>query len=73
MFNLDHIQFTPARKLVNKLAKKSISAIGDSCWHCHSGVGAFPLQIATKFNIPLLVWGSQCLRMTEEGDIHRPK
>ena len=57
VFNLDHIQFTPARKLVNKLAKKSISAIGDSCWHCHSGVGAFPLQIATKFNIPLLVWG----------------
>ena len=57
VFNLDHIQFTPARKLVNKLAKKSISAIGDSCLHCNSCVGAFPLQIATKFNIPLLVWG----------------
>ena len=57
VFNLDHIQFTPARNLVNKLARKSINVIGDSCWHCHAGVGAFPLQIATKFKIPLLVWG----------------
>lgn len=56
-FNLDHIQFTPARNLVNKLARKSIEVIGDTCWHCHAGVGAFPMQIATKFKIPLLIWG----------------
>ena len=57
VFNLDHIQFTPARNTINKLARKSINSIGDSCWHCHSGVGSFPLQVATKFNIPLLIWG----------------
>ena len=57
VFNLDHLQFTPARGLVNKLARKSLGVIGDSCWHCHSGVGAFPLQVATKFKIPLLIWG----------------
>ena len=57
VFNLDHMQFTPARGLVNKLARKSIDVIGDSCWHCHAGIGSFPLQIATKFKIPLLVWG----------------
>jgi N-acetyl sugar amidotransferase len=56
-FNLDHIQFTVNRALVNRLMKKSIRAIGDTCWHCHAGVGAFPLQVAVKFNIPLLVWG----------------
>ena len=56
-FNLDHFQFTPARKLVNKLARKSLFEIGDSCWHCHSGCGSFPLQVATKFSIPLLVYG----------------
>lgn len=54
VFELDHIMFTPNRALVNKLAKKSIQEIGDSCWHCHAGVGAFPLHIASKFNIPLL-------------------
>ena len=57
VFNLDHLQFTPARGLVNKLAHKSLGMIGDSCWHCHSGVGAFPLQVATRFGIPLLIYG----------------
>jgi N-acetyl sugar amidotransferase len=56
-FNVDHIMFTPNRDLVNRLAKKSLEGIGDACWHCHSGVGAFPLQVAVRFNIPLLVWG----------------
>jgi N-acetyl sugar amidotransferase len=57
VFDLDHLQFTPSRGIVNRLAKKSISAIGDSCWHCHSGVGSFPIQVAVNFKIPLLVWG----------------
>lgn len=65
-FNLDHIMFTPNRDLVNRLARRSLDGnyfkrqthgIGDSCWHCHAGVGAFPLQVAVKFKIPLLVWG----------------
>lgn len=56
-FNVDHIIFTPNRGLVNKLAKESLYQIGDSCWHCHAGVGAFPLQAAVRFKIPLLVWG----------------
>lgn len=56
-FNVDHIMFTPNRKLVNKIAKRSLGGIGDSCWHCHAGVGAFPLQAAVRFKIPLLIWG----------------
>jgi N-acetyl sugar amidotransferase len=56
-FNVDHIMFTPNRDLVNRIANRSLGAIGDACWHCHSGVGAFPLQAAVRFNIPLLIWG----------------
>lgn len=56
-FNVDHIMFTPNRALVNRLARRSLSGIGDACWHCHAGVGAFPLHIAVKFRIPLLIWG----------------
>lgn len=55
--DVDHIMYTPKRSLVNKLARKSLGLIGDSCWHCHAGVLAFPLQIAVKFNIKLLVFG----------------
>jgi len=57
VFDVDHIMFTPRRSVINKLAKKSLRMIGDSCWHCHAGVGAFPLQIAVKYNIKLIVWG----------------
>lgn len=72
-FDLDHIQFTPARGLVNRLAKKSLGEIGDSCWHCHSGVGSFPLQIATKFKIPLLVWGESIAENDGRGTYSNPK
>lgn len=56
-FDVDHIMFTPSRSLVNRLARQSLYKIGDACWHCHSGVGAFPLQVAVKYKIPLLIWG----------------
>lgn len=56
-FGVDHMQFTPSRNVVNKAARRSLETIGDACWHCHAGVGAFPLQIAVKFGIKLLIWG----------------
>lgn len=55
--NVDHLMFTPNRALVSNLAKQSLYKIGDSCWHCHAGIGAFPLQVAVKFNIPLVIYG----------------
>jgi len=74
-FNVDHIMFTPNRNLVNRLAKRSLDGIGDACWHCHAGVGAFPLQIAVKFKIPLLVWGESLAessgRATFECPVHK--
>ena len=57
VFDVDHIMYTPRRGAVNNIAKRSIHAIGDSCWHCHSGVGSFPLHIAKKFNLKLIVYG----------------
>jgi N-acetyl sugar amidotransferase len=56
-FDVDHVMFTPSRAVVNKLARQSLFKIGDSCWHCHAGVGAFPLQIAVRYKIPLIIWG----------------
>lgn len=55
--DVDHMMFTPKRSLVNRLARKSLGLIGDACWHCHAGILAFPLQIAVKFNIKLLIFG----------------
>ena len=71
-FNVDHIMFTPNRDLVNRLAKKSLYGIGDACWHCHAGVGAFPLQIAVKFNIPLLIWGESLAESSGRASYNNP-
>ena len=30
---------------------------GDFCWHCHSGIFAYPMQVAIKEKVPLVVWG----------------
>lgn len=71
-FNVDHIMFTPARSLVNRLARESLSQIGDACWHCHAGVGAFPLHIAVKFNIPLLIWGESIAETSGRASYYSP-
>ncbi len=55
--NVDHMMYTPNRGLINKLARKSLKMIGDSCWHCHAGVWSYPFHVATKFNIPLIIYG----------------
>ena len=71
-FNVDHIMFTPNRDLVNRLARHSLFQIGDSCWHCHAGVGAFPLQIAVKYKIPLLVWGESIADVSGRATHYNP-
>ena len=71
-FNVDHIMFTPNRDLVGRLAKRSLHGIGDACWHCHAGVGAFPLQVAVNFNIPLIVYGESMAEGTGRATYLKP-
>ena len=71
-FNVDHIMFTPNRDLVNRIARRSLSGIGDACWHCHAGVGAFPLQAAVRFNIPLLIWGESIAEASGRASYKEP-
>lgn len=71
-FNVDHIMFTPNRNLINRIAKRSLEAIGDTCWHCHAGVGAFPLQMAVRFNIPLLIYGESIAEASGRSSYKNP-
>jgi hypothetical protein len=45
------------RATINKMAKKSLGAIGDVCWHCHIGAGTFPIQTAVAWQMGLMIWG----------------
>ena len=56
-FDLDHLNFIPNRKIVNKVAKKSVYKIGDACWHCHIGAGSISIQTSVAWNVNLVVFG----------------
>jgi N-acetyl sugar amidotransferase len=70
--NVDHIIFTPNRGLINRLAKRSVEGIGDVSWHDHAGVGSFPLQIAVRFKIPLLIWGESIAESSGRATYNEP-
>jgi N-acetyl sugar amidotransferase len=54
---VDVRSFTPNWRIVKKLMLESLIRKGDFCWHCHAGVFVYPMQIAVKHRIPLLIWG----------------
>lgn len=53
----DHIQFTPNPVVYKKLFKEGFVRLGDGCWPCHVGIFTYPIQIAVKFKIPLIIYG----------------
>lgn len=53
----DHISSTVGPKTVKKVTKATIELIGDMYWHVNAGSQTFPVQVATKLNIPLIIWG----------------
>lgn len=54
---VDFVKFTPSWRIIKKLMLESLKRKGDFCWHCHTGCYAYPMQIAVKFQIPLVIWG----------------
>ena len=54
---VDVLTFTPNWKVVQKLMLTSFLEKGDFCWHCHTGIFAYPMQIAIEKKIPLIFWG----------------
>ena len=54
---VDVITFTPKWEIVKKLMLETFLRKGDFCWHCHAGIFAYPMQVALKEKVPLIVWG----------------
>jgi N-acetyl sugar amidotransferase len=55
-FSCDHIRFSSSTNSIKKLSKYMLKKCGDVTWHYHAGITTFPIQMAIKFNIPLIVW-----------------
>jgi N-acetyl sugar amidotransferase len=46
---------SPAR--VHKITRYTLKKMGSIYWHCLAGQTAFPVQVAVRLKIPLIVWG----------------
>lgn len=57
LLGVDVLQFTPSWHVVRELMLESLKRRGDFCWHCHTGVYAHTMQIALRYNTPLIIWG----------------
>ncbi len=57
VFDCDHIIFKPSIETLIKMNRIGFKLQGDMNWHCHCGIFTFPIQIAVKFKIPLILWG----------------
>lgn len=49
--------FTPNWQVVRKLMFEALRRRGDFCWHCHTGIFAYPVWIALEKRVPLVIWG----------------
>lgn len=56
-FNVDSLVFGPSVEILKKLNKKCFKIMGDMNWHNHCGIFSYPVQIAVKMKIPLIIWG----------------
>ena len=44
-------------EVLKKLNLLGFEKMGDMNWHAHCGIFTYPIQIAVKFKIPLIIWG----------------
>jgi N-acetyl sugar amidotransferase len=65
---VDFLEFTPNWKIVKRLMRESFIRKTDFCWHCHCGIYSYPLQMALKLNIPLVIWGEPISEITAYFD-----
>ena len=58
-FSCDLLRFTSNPDSVRKISQYMLKTVGDVTWHYHSGIMTFPIQVAVKWNIPLMIWGEE--------------
>jgi N-acetyl sugar amidotransferase len=56
-FDADHIVWGPSVEVLKKLNKLTFKMMGDMNWQNHCGIMSAPINLAVKFDIPLIIWG----------------
>jgi len=61
---VDFHVFTPNWHVVRKLMLESLKRKGDFCWHCHTGIFAYPMHVAIQHKVGLVIWGEPSAEYT---------
>jgi N-acetyl sugar amidotransferase len=56
-FNCDAIESVVEPGKVKKIVRETLRQRGSFHWHTLAGQTAFPVQVAVRFKIPLIIWG----------------
>ena len=70
---VDVHDFTPSWKVVQRLMLQAFLEKGDFCWHCHTGIFAYPMQVALKEEVPLIFWGEPSAEYTAYYSYDQPE
>lgn len=54
---VDHIHVTPNPKVRARLNRLGLEMVGDISWPEHVGIFSFPVHVAVRYGINLIVWG----------------
>jgi N-acetyl sugar amidotransferase len=65
---VDVLSFTPNFNVVKRVMLESLIRKGDFCWHCHTGIFAYPMHVAIQHQVPLIFWGEPSSEYTAYYD-----
>lgn len=51
------LSFKANWQLIKRMMRISLERKGDILWYQHAGIFSFPMHVAIKFNVPLIIWG----------------
>lgn len=57
-FDCDLMTLTVDPQKVKKITRATLRKMGSIYWHCIAGQTVFPVQIAVKLKLPLIIWGA---------------
>jgi N-acetyl sugar amidotransferase len=59
VFDCDVVESTLSPELLKKITRHTLDKYGSMYWHVLAGHLTFPVQTATRYRIPLIIWGVQ--------------
>ncbi|WP_430475984.1 N-acetyl sugar amidotransferase [Thalassospira lucentensis] len=58
VFDLDCHTMILGKESLRRITEKTIDKLGSIYWHCLAGHSVFPVQMAVRHQIPLIIWGA---------------